>query len=96
MSIRDDVTKHVKGLEKEVNLYTKERLDSMLDSIESRLSNLEASEQDILDAVQMIESLGELTSYHKLCFPSGMNGTNLVNEVHDIDDRLTHLEEEEQ
>ena len=67
-----------------------------LDSIEKRLSNLEASEQEIIDAVQMIESLGELTSYHKLCFPSGMNGTNLVNEVHSIDDRLTHLEEKDQ
>ena len=67
-----------------------------LDSIEKRLSNLEASEQEIIDAVQMIESLGELTSYHKLCFPSGMNGTSLVNEVHDIDYRLTQLEEQDQ
>ena len=67
-----------------------------LDSIEARLSELEAYKQEIIDAVQMIESLGELTSYHKLCFPSGMNGTNLVNEVHNIDDRLTYLEEKDQ
>ena len=61
--------------------------------IETRLDELEEYKQEIIDAVQMVESLGELTSYHKLCFPSGMNGTNLVNEVHGIDDRLTHLEE---
>jgi tetrahydromethanopterin S-methyltransferase subunit G len=74
-------------------VLTASALLERLDSIEARLKDIEEYKQEIIDAVQMVESLGELTSYHKLCFPSGMNGTNLVNEVHDIDDRLTHLEE---